>query len=85
MPSLLIGLDNYWLGISDAVNEGEWRTDKGDLQTYFNWATVDNWVQPDDYGNGQHYVVTGGYYAPDGTWDDTYSTSERSLLCTYIV
>ena len=32
-------LENYWLGISDIDVEGEWRNDKGDLQTYFNWAS----------------------------------------------
>ena len=80
--SQVMGLEYYWLGISDAVVEGEYRTDKGDLQTYFNWANV-GVQQPS--GRGQHYVATGGSWAPDGTWDDTHPTSEKTILCTYVV
>ena len=77
-------LENYWLGISDVVVEGEWRTDKGDLQTYLNWASGADWAQPDNYNGAQHYGFTGGVFAPSGTWGDAESTAERYLLCTHI-
>ena len=80
--SQVMGLEYYWLGISDAVVEGEYRTDKGDLQTYFNWANV-GVQQPS--GRGQHYVATGGSWAPDGTWDDVHPFEKRTILCTYVV
>ena len=71
----------YWLGINDADVEGEWRTDNGDLQTYFNWLSG----QPNNHSRIQHYVVVAG---ADGRWndagpDDTWASV--NVLCTYIV
>ena len=34
-----LGFNGYWLGINDAIVEGEWKTDKGDLQTYLPWKS----------------------------------------------
>ena len=77
-----MALADYWLGINDAAVEGEFRTDKGDLLTYSNWATL----QPDDYGpTGQDWAYTGGSPAPDGTWDDISSSETKKLLCTHVV
>ena len=76
-----VGLSSYWLGISDVAVEGQWRTDNGDLQTYFNWRSS----EPNNSGGNQHYVYTGGSWAPNGKWDDDSPTSTRYVLCTYII
>ena len=40
-----VNIRDFWLGIDDIKVEGEWKTENGDLQTYFNWANnqPDNW------------------------------------------
>ena len=46
-----LNIDYFWLGIDDANVEGEWRTETGDLQTFFKWDSEDgqpnNWKEQD--------------------------------------
>ena len=78
-----VGFDAYWLGISDVDVEGEWRTDKGDLQTYFIWANG----QPNNYqynsDGGQDYIHA--TVSEDGMWNDESSEKQYGTLCTYTI
>ena len=66
-----LGLDKYWLGISDDNIEGKWKTDKGDLQTYLPWRSssevnynyafvqtyVEGWSKSDDTESTKYYAI----------------------------
>ena len=74
-----VGLSYYWLGISDNDLEGEWKTDKGDLQIYSNW----NGNEPNNYRGNEDYVAV---KVDNGKWLDVPDTWGHSkLLCTFIL
>ena len=77
-----VGLPGYWLGISDVAVEGQWRTNNGDLQTYFNWSPG----QPDNAAGIQDYAYSGGCCGPNGKWDDgQLDLGNLHALCTYTI
>ncbi len=53
---------NYWIGLSDASNEGYFTWTNGEPVTYTNWASG----EPNNYGTGEDYVEAG----PNGVWND---------------
>ena len=53
----------YWIGLTNAANEGEWRWTSGEPVTYTNWAT--HKLIDTDRGE-ENYVFMG--FSPDGTW-----------------
>ena len=68
----------YWLGISDASNEGRWITEYGDRQTYFNWRRG----EPNNaFGGREDYA----YVSTDGGWNDNPPDAKHPSICTYII
>ncbi len=59
----LIGDRYYWIGASDAANEGVFQWVTGELFEYCNWAAT----QPDDYKSNQDYAYMN---YKEGVWDD---------------
>ena len=75
-----VNIPSFWLGINDVDVEGEWRTDNGNLQTYFKWHSN----QPNSSGKNQDYAHTN--HNTDGTWGDhSKEEGEFHVLCTYIL
>ena len=72
-----LGLDNYWLGITDKDRGGKWLNNEGDPQTYFDWATG----QPDDTRANKYKAVA----VVKNSWDDVRLFSKRQVLCSYII
>ena len=70
-------IPRFWLGINKV--EGEWRTDYGELQTYFKWHPK----QPNNWGGNQHYVHTN--IDTGGTWGDHSENAKFPVLCTSIL
>ena len=76
------GSKDYWIGLTDADVENEWRWCNGMKQAgYFNWATG----QPNNYNNGQDCVAIrkGTYYDIDydGEWHDDACTDKKGFIC----
>lgn len=71
-----VNIPSFWLGINDVDIEGEWRTDNGDLQAYFNWHPN----QPNNYGK-EDYIHFNG----DGRWGDHSENGRYYVLCTYVL
>lgn len=43
----------FWLGMTDAIRENEWRfTDTGEVISFFDWAPNEPNNQPESDGNG---------------------------------
>ena len=72
-------IPRFWLGINDVDVEGEWKTDNGELQTYFKWHPK----QPNNAGGNQHYVHTN--IDTGGTWGDHSENAKFPVLCTSIL
>ena len=72
-----VGLEDYWLGITDKDREGEWMNDRGDPQTYFDWAQG----QPDDRRGDRNKAIA----VVDKSWDDVKWYSKHQVLCSYII
>lgn len=63
------GISYVWLGASDAVAEGTWIWETGDVFDYANWGQA----EPDNYGGDQDALGLGLANWPDGsTGDDAY-------------
>jgi hypothetical protein len=69
------GLDNWWIGYSDAGTEGTWIWSNGSLSTYANWADY----QPDNWAGNQNCAVD--RYGGTTLWDDTYCTFQFPFIC----
>jgi parallel beta-helix repeat protein len=69
-----LGAD-FWIGGSDAAQEGTWRWLTGAALTYANWGAD----QPDDAGGAQDYLAI----KTDGTWADEDGSSLLSYICEY--
>ena len=69
-----IGGNFVWLRATDRYQEGVWQ----DIET-FEDVTFTHWAtgEPNDYGNGEHYVVMDGY----GLWNDVHSTHRVMAPC----
>ena len=66
-----------WLGINDLSQEGKWRTQRGQIQTYFNWAPG----QPDNLDNENYSSML----LRNGLWNDMPSDPLFFVFCTYII
>lgn len=66
----------FWLGVNDAVVNGEYRDDKDEVQSYFKWG-------PSQPQAGSHYVymITGSYLWGVSSTD----SSELTGFCTYLI
>lgn len=76
------GSKDYWIGLTDADVENEWRWCNGrKLAMYFNWATG----QPNNYNNDQDCVAIrkGPFYDIDydGEWHDDACTDKKGFIC----
>ena len=71
-----LGLDKYWLGISDDNIGGVWKTDKGDLQTYLPW-------RPGSQAN-HNYAYVQAYVGGWRKSDDAENT-KFFAICSYII
>ena len=75
--SAVFGHEFYWIGLSDAEMEGQWRWDSGEPLTYENWLPDDFFAESSDAtesDDARDYVVT---TFADGKW---YAVSSDSLL-----
>ncbi|MDA7510903.1 hypothetical protein N8612_04425, partial [Verrucomicrobia bacterium] len=66
----LAGGKYYWLGASDALEEGDWKWETGEPFTFTNWAEG----EPNNGGDTQHYL----WMYPNGDWDDMHHVVEAS-------
>jgi Lectin C-type domain len=64
----------FWIGLSDAAQEGTWNWENGEPLTYTNWGL---W-QPDNYANEDYAVINWSY---PGQWNDVgASASVRGIV-----
>ena len=77
-----LGLSQFWLGVNDKDQEGEWRNHRGFTQRFFNWAPN----EPNNKGKNStvaHCGKAGGEYGK--TWDDdSCKLVKKHLMCTYV-
>ena len=75
--------DYYWIGLSDADNEDDWKWTDGtelDLDEYKNWRES----QPDNYHDNEDCVVivmTPSYPHYSGKWADLSCSKKRKYIC----
>ena len=63
----------FWIGLSDAAQEGTWVWSSGEPVTYFNWGIF----QPDNASGTQHYV---GIWDANGEWADDQNNSYPGII-----
>jgi len=74
---------HYWIGLSDSVDEGNWKWSDGtELTGYRNWARG----QPNDWNNNQDCVeIRKGRHADknnyDGDWQDRACSVNQGYIC----
>jgi len=76
-----------WIGLTDSVQEGQWRWISGEPVTYTNWAPG----EPNNAGGAQHYAWYWNAYP--GKWDDHINQpnnvkngiAEVPLTCTITI
>ena len=70
------GIDNFWIGIHDKVNEGHfvYASDKSPIE-WNKWSKG----QPNSYGGDQDCVIV--RYDDDFYWDDRQCDDLRSFAC----
>lgn len=71
--SAVFGHEFYWIGLSDAENEGQWQWDNGEPVTYENWLPDDFFSESFDAGERDYAVTT----FTDGRW---YAVSPKSIF-----
>ena len=78
--------DLFWIGLSDSLNEGEWKwTDGTELTGYTNWEGD----QPNDYNNQDCGAILEGWrlrwyygwYYYDATWFDDTCSEAKGFIC----
>ena len=77
-----LGVDEFWLGITDKDREDTWKTQHGLPQNYFNWDSDLFGQQPSNAGGNEDCVLTNGRWGFN--WNDETCTSKKNLLCTRI-
>ncbi|MCF7988540.1 MAG: hypothetical protein K9L60_13375 [Methylovulum sp.] len=81
-PAKYYGYIGFWLGASDATNEGQWAWNTGETWSYSNWDTG----QPDNGGGrGQSYLAMWNWNV-GGSWDDGGLPNDNppaSYLCEW--
>lgn len=71
----------YWIGLTDELEEGKFVWVDGKQATYLNWAPK----EPDNYRLNQHFVMINsiaphlGYLEP-GKWNDTYGNEPHIAI-----
>ena len=76
-----LGVGIFWLGVNDKVNEGAWKTQYGNPQSYFKWhgGQPDNSGNEDCVGTNLPRAWNGGF-----NWNDYSCATGLELLCTYV-
>lgn len=83
----------YWIGLSDATSEGDFRWVTGETSSFTNWGEL----QPDDYNGIEEYVllsnrsiVYADWYISMFTWNDValegdrdHSLSDVGFICEW--
>ncbi|KAL9963778.1 hypothetical protein ACROYT_G027318 [Oculina patagonica] len=65
--------DSYWIGLTDAEIEGDWKWSDGSILTaYTNWMSE----EPNNYNNQDCVAI-----ANDGEWHDAECTKVREYIC----
>ncbi len=77
VEALLHGNASYWIGASDAGQEGQWTWVDGDAFTFTHW----NAGEPNNSGGNEHYAQI---YS-DGKWNDLPASSNHANLSGYII
>ena len=74
---------DYWIGLTDAETEGDWKwIDGSKLTGYTNWMTG----QPNNYNNQNCAIIKKGYSSGtnkyfDGEWHDDRCSFTLSYIC----
>lgn len=66
--------DDVWIGLTDAAQEGQWRTAEGSPTRYFDWRRD----EPNDVGPGEDCATWG---PSDGRWNDLPCDARAESVC----
>ncbi len=77
----LVGEVDYWIGLTDAETEGDWKwSDGSNFTGYTNWMSGD----PNNYNNQDCVaIVKGNFYGGvrDGEWHDDKCSNLKGYIC----
>ena len=77
----LTGVVDYWIGLTDSVNEGEWKWSDGTRLTgCINWfPTQPNNINDQDCGGIRYEDRKGSFY--DAQWHDNGCSNVKGCIC----
>ena len=79
----LFGNRLYWIGLSDAEEEGEWRWQNGEPLTYTNWVPKHSFprstLSPEEMNNAVMTFINGQWHAV-GPGDLLWRSTKRAIL-----